>query len=123
MKIITCVGARLDKYQLERLGLFKEFCGGHISEYPEIKYDYPILIDAMARLLEDYSEWGLVIITNSPYIVDIIEVLTAQHSIECRYINYIFDKEGVDCTDDLESLYLTMAAPLQVLENMRYADI
>ena len=83
-----------------------------IIEYPETEYDYPAMHDSMVRLMDGYSAYRYIyIITNSPYIVGIVEVLANERNIHHRCLNFIMDKRGVDCTSDKKSLYAMMAAP------------
>lgn len=110
MSIKVCVGAKLNRR-------FISDGASTIIEYPEIHLEYPAMIDGMKDIINENPR--LIIMTNSPYIVDIVDVLSRK--CDCRFVNYIDRDGGEDCTDSLENLYEIMARPLQDLENMRYS--
>ena len=119
MKIITCIGANLQTSELANVDT-GEFNDGYRYDYPETEVEYPKLINHIEELLNKDCEF-IIITTNSPHIVFAVEVLAAKKELVREFFNFIEDKDGVGCTNDLEPRYKIMLEPFQDLENMRWS--
>ena len=103
--------------------------GTLILDEPEVHL-HPEWQLVFARVIvELYKAFGLHILlnTHSPYFLRAIEVYAEQAGIVdvCKYYR-AYNKESFsyikDVTGNVEEIYKSLAGPLQVLENERYAD-
>lgn len=79
---------------------------------------------AQVKWVEEHiTNHNIIICTNSPYIVEAIEVYSARNNIADKVKYYdVYDGNLNDCTDCIENIYQNFAQPFQNLENIRYRD-
>ena len=100
-----------------------------ILDEPEIHLhpEWQIVLAELIVLIQKDFGITVLITTHSPYFLDAIEVFSKKYEIneKCKFYQAKINGNTstiVDATDDIESIYKTMARPLQTLENERYAN-
>ncbi|MBR6771205.1 MAG: AAA family ATPase [Lachnospiraceae bacterium] len=98
-----------------------------ILDEPEIHLhpQWQIAYAELIVLLQKHFDLSVVITTHSPYFMDAIHLFSCKYGSESRVNYYASSKVGnlvkMDCvTGNLEEIYQKMAAPIQMLDSLRY---
>ena len=86
-----------------------------------------MLFAELIVMLQKEFNLHILLNTHSPYFLQAIEVFAEKYCIDDKceyYLSYNDHEESFvkSVTGNLEEIYAKLARPLQVLENLRYAD-
>lgn len=100
-----------------------------ILDEPEIHLhpEWQLLFAELIVMLQKEFNLHILLNTHSPYFLQAIEVFAEKYGIDDKceyYLSYNVHEESFvkRVTGNLEEIYAKLARPLQVLENLRYAD-
>lgn len=100
-----------------------------ILDEPEIHLHpgWQLLFAELIVMLQKEFNLHILLNTHSPYFLQAIEVFAEKYGIDDKceyYLSYNDHEESFvkSVTGNLEEIYAKLAKPLQVLENLRYAD-
>lgn len=100
-----------------------------ILDEPEIHLHpgWQLLFAELIVMLQKEFNLHILLNTHSPYFLQAIEVFAEKYEIEDKceyYLSYNDHEESFvkSVTGNLEEIYATLARPLQLLEDLRYAD-
>lgn len=100
-----------------------------LLDEPEIHLhpEWQLLFAELIVMLQKEFNLHILINTHSPYFLNAIEVYSEKHKIDDKceyYLSFNQNNESfVKCvTGNVEEIYSKLARPLQILENLRYAD-
>lgn len=100
-----------------------------ILDEPEIHLHpgWQLLFAELIVMLQKEFNLHILLNTHSPYFLQAIEVFAEKYGIDDKceyYLSYNVHEESFvkRVTGNLEEIYAKLARPLQVLENLRYAD-
>lgn len=100
-----------------------------ILDEPEIHLHpgWQLLFAELIVMLQKEFNLHILLNTHSPYFLQAIEVFAEKYEIEDKceyYLSYNVHEESFvkSVTGNLEEIYAKLARPLQVLEDLRYAD-
>lgn len=100
-----------------------------ILDEPEIHLhpEWQLLFAELIVMLQKEFNFHILLNTHSPYFLQAIEVFAEKYGIDDKceyYLSYNEHEESFvkRVTGNLEEIYAKLAKPLQVLENLRYAD-
>lgn len=100
-----------------------------ILDEPEIHLhpEWQLLFAELIVMLQKEFNLHILLNTHSPYFLNAIEVFSEKYAIGDRCEYYLAynkqDESYVKCvTGNVEEIYAKLARPLQMLENLRYAD-
>lgn len=129
---IANLSTGLKTFAIIQMLLFSGFIedgGVLLLDEPEIHLhpEWQLLFAELIVMLQKEFNLHILINTHSPYFLNAIEVYSEKHKIDDKceyYLSFNQNNESfVKCvTGNVEEIYSKLARPLQLLENLRYAD-
>lgn len=129
---IANLSTGLKTFAIIQMLLFSGFIqdgGVLVLDEPEIHLhpEWQLFFAELIVMLQKEFNLHILINTHSPYFLNAIEVYSEKHKIDDKceyYLSFNQNNESfVKCvTGNTEEIYAKLARPLQILENLRYAD-